>query len=228
MVKINDTITFSIQTSPALDDRFIGTDKSDTGNSADGEVVQFEFGDVLALLGDAGTDSPVMRSGWHPYDMVLAGDGADGLIYSATGSSGIYDVNFTPDAGYDYRLEFENIGHDSGVARDLYLSVTGTTTAVSTTTIVSAVASNGNVFGFIEFTAPGAATRLHKMRAIVIGGTAYYNPSGGFLSGETSWDKLICYATEEAIATINLDWAAGRGFVDGKIRLMRRRNYLGS
>jgi len=48
MAKINDTTTFP-NTTPALDDHVIGTDVSDTGNDANGEVVTFLLSDILAL-----------------------------------------------------------------------------------------------------------------------------------------------------------------------------------
>ena len=223
MVKINDTTSFP-NTTPALSDHVPGTDVSNVGNSADGETVTFLLSAIATLFADTSTGTPIDESAWHPYDAATAGDGNDGMLFDYSVDGIVYSVSFTPEAGYDYRLEFEDIGHDSGVARDLYLDVTGTTTAVSTYTLSSSVAANGNVFGFIEFTSPGDVTRVHHVRGSIIGGTAYYNPSGGFV-GAGSWARLIGYATDEAIATINLDWAAGRGFVGGKIWLLRRRNY---
>lgn len=49
MAKINDTTTFP-NTIPALTDFVIGTDVSDTGNSADGEVVTFRFTDIFDII----------------------------------------------------------------------------------------------------------------------------------------------------------------------------------
>jgi len=48
MVKINDTTTFPL-TAPASGDFVIGTDISDTGNSADGEVVNFTLQSIADL-----------------------------------------------------------------------------------------------------------------------------------------------------------------------------------
>lgn len=48
MAKINDTVTYP-NTTPALTDHVIGTDVSNTSNSADGEVVTFLLSDILAL-----------------------------------------------------------------------------------------------------------------------------------------------------------------------------------
>lgn len=49
MAKINDTTTFP-NTLPALNDHVIGTDVSDVGNSADGEVVTFKFEDIFDII----------------------------------------------------------------------------------------------------------------------------------------------------------------------------------
>lgn len=48
MAKINDTTTFPL-TAPASGDFVIGTDISDTGNSADGEVVNFTLQSIADL-----------------------------------------------------------------------------------------------------------------------------------------------------------------------------------
>ena len=49
MSKINNTQAFPV-TDPAMDDMVIGTDVSDTGNSSDGETVNFKLNDILDLL----------------------------------------------------------------------------------------------------------------------------------------------------------------------------------
>jgi len=56
MAKINNTTTFPI-TAPALDDIVLGTDVSDTGNSADGETVNFKLDDIRKLAALSTADS---------------------------------------------------------------------------------------------------------------------------------------------------------------------------
>lgn len=54
MARINNTTTFP-NTTPALNDHVIGTDVSNTSNSADGETVTFLLSDIVALGTSAGT-----------------------------------------------------------------------------------------------------------------------------------------------------------------------------
>ena len=63
MAKINDTTTFPI-TAPALDDIVLGTDVSDTGNSADGETVNFKMDDILKLGGFRGVQLFTSSGTW--------------------------------------------------------------------------------------------------------------------------------------------------------------------
>jgi len=63
MAKINDTTTFP-NTTPALDDFVIGTDVSDTGNSADGEVVTFTFDAITKLGGFKGVQVFTSSGTW--------------------------------------------------------------------------------------------------------------------------------------------------------------------
>jgi len=63
MAKINNTTTFPI-TAPALDDILLGTDVSDTGNSADGETVNFRMDDILKLGGFRGVQLFTSSGTW--------------------------------------------------------------------------------------------------------------------------------------------------------------------
>jgi hypothetical protein len=77
MVKINDTTAFP-NTTPADDDHVIGTDISNTSNSADGETVTFTIGSIagsmkLIASADASGDSTLDFTGFDSsrYDAYL-------------------------------------------------------------------------------------------------------------------------------------------------------------
>lgn len=95
MAKINDTTTFP-NTAPALTDHVIGTDVSDTGNSADGEVVTFLLSDILALAGVATTKNLFGSGAVSSVDFDVTGyDGARFVIQARyTGATtGTVQVN---------------------------------------------------------------------------------------------------------------------------------------
>lgn len=70
MAKINDTTTYP-NTTPALTDHVIGTDVSDTGNDANGEVVTFTFQGLMDLF---------EANGAAPASFISSGTFADARI----------------------------------------------------------------------------------------------------------------------------------------------------
>ena len=63
MAKINNTTNYP-NTPPALTDHVIGTDVSDTGNSADGETVTFKLDEILKLGGFRGVQLFTSSGTW--------------------------------------------------------------------------------------------------------------------------------------------------------------------
>lgn len=93
MAKINDTTTFP-NTTPALDDFVIGTDVSDTGNSADGEVVTFTLDAITKLGGFKGVQVFTSSGTWTRSTGVnnvlvfVTGGGGGSTVGTYTGGSG--------------------------------------------------------------------------------------------------------------------------------------------
>jgi len=102
MAKINDTTTFP-NTTPALDDFVIGTDVSDTGNSADGEVVTFTLDAITKLGGFKGIQVFTSSGTWtRPTGVnnVLVfvtggGGGGGGGTYGGAGGTAIKRLSVT-------------------------------------------------------------------------------------------------------------------------------------
>ena len=220
MVKINDTTSFP-NTTPALSDHVPGTDVSNTGNSADGETVTFLLSAIATLFADTSvTGMPIDESAWHPYDAATVDDGNDGMLFDYSVDGVITSISFTPSAGYDYRLVFENFGHNHTSSRDAELNVTGTSTAATSFTVESTVGVGGKIYGFIELFAPADLTTVKQ----VVYGSGL-NLSAGSFGGVGLSQQLLRYATEEAVATVELRWTANYGMNSGKVWLLRRRNY---
>lgn len=218
MVKINDTTSFP-NTAPALSDHVPGTDVSNTANSADGETVTFLMSAIATLLADTSvTGMPINEAAWHPYDAVTVGDGNDGVLWDDTVSA--QTVSFTPEAGYDYRLVIERVGHNSASNQNMQLRVTGTSTAQTSFDVYTTVPLNGKVDAFVELFAPADLTTL-KQAAFASG----LNMSAGSFTDTGIEQRVLRYSTEEAAATVELGWTNSRGLDGGKIWLLRRRNY---
>jgi len=105
MARINNTTTFPI-TTPAAADMLIGTDVSDTTNSADGETVNFTAGSIADLA---------FTTGWHPYNKTSVEDTDDGLIYSFAVDGAVSQIT-TPDfsLGYEYAVFLDAIEGPGG------------------------------------------------------------------------------------------------------------------
>lgn len=112
MARINNTTTFPI-TAPASDDLVIGTDVSDTTNSADGETVNFKFSDILGL-------SPTATE----FVQVYEPDGTSSSVDFALPDSAVFG---------GVVFELAGIGHGSGTDRDLTMrfSTDGGSTFIS-------------------------------------------------------------------------------------------------
>lgn len=93
MAKINDTTTFP-NTTPALDDFVIGTDVSDTGNSADGEVVTFTLDAITKLGGFKGVQVFTSSGTWTRPTGVN-----NVLVFVTGGGGGSNDANYTGGSG---------------------------------------------------------------------------------------------------------------------------------
>jgi hypothetical protein len=65
--------------------------------------------DNPTAISEGSTDAPVNQTGWHPYDMVNVGDGADGEFYdfSVDGTSAAISSPAFED-GYEYALVLED------------------------------------------------------------------------------------------------------------------------
>ena len=88
MAKINNTTNYP-NTPPALTDHVIGTDVSDTGNSADGETVTFKLDDILKLGGFRGVQLFTSSGTWTK----PAGCNAVFVFITGAGAGGTDDAD---------------------------------------------------------------------------------------------------------------------------------------
>lgn len=225
MAKITDTTTYP-NTTPAMDDHVIGTDVSDTGNSADGEVVTFKLSDILDTLG--------FIFKWHPYDMEAVADGADGVIwdYSVDGATNSIETPTFED-GWEYALLFEDFvvtntvspGTDVEATIALYKATDGAYQTVDVNNL-----DHGQPYrGILAVPECRVASYHHSVQSQ--GGVyrsfnaAYdaFNKGSWFSAGE---GNTFVDSTLQVINSLRLTFDSINNASGGKVKLLRRREFL--
>lgn len=71
--------------------------------------------DNAIAIAEGADGAPVVRAGWHPYDLSNVGDSDDGEIYSFGTDGSVASVE-TPDFedGYEYAIHFRNLVSNEG------------------------------------------------------------------------------------------------------------------
>jgi hypothetical protein len=164
--------------------------------------------------------APQVLEGWHPYDMVTAGDGADGIIWTGgvdaniTNASGKETPNF--EDGYDYAILFNQVGVPS-VFTNVYLVLDfyGATTAsyFESYTHDQSIVLRSDDYWF-EFVTPTRFVLEYHSGLFVGPGT-----NGVVVKRSTTAQKI-------GKMRIRVSTSASAGINTGTIRLYRRRNYI--
>lgn len=209
MAKINDTTTFP-NTNPAFDDFVIGTDVSDTGNSADGEVVTFTF--------DAIRDLMALSNTWHPYDRTTISGSEDGVIYDSAVDGSVSTIE-SPDfeSGYEYMFRFDRVGASStGGTLRYEMYVDGTASYSSVYTLSRALTSTRFAYGDLIIPKPKASLYAHEAYSYLLDSTTI-----GYVSVTP---ERVSYnlASPFTVGKIRFSLSAQQ-FNSGKIYMFRRR-----
>lgn len=216
MVKINDTTTFP-NTTPAPTDHVIGTDVSDTGNSADGEVVTFLLSDIANLN---------LRSSWHPYDLTSPTGSETGTIYDFSVDGAVASVESpTFEDGYEYAFVFDGVS-SSAAATEFRMSLYRDTDAAYFTDIAIITGfstADTNMQGIIACEFPRLSKYVHKTQWISEG-HAFRVGSGAIVTSsgtEASFED----ATKQTVSKARFRFDTGN--IDaGTIQMLRRREFL--
>lgn len=216
MVKINDQTTFP-ETTPAPDDHTIGTDISDTGNSADGEVVTFALGDIANLN---------IRSSWHPYDRTSPTGTETGEIYDFTTDGAVASVESpTFEDGYEYAFVFDGISC-SATPSSLNISLYRDTDAAYFTdsAIMSGLSfADEGVHGVLQVEFPRLSKYVHGTRWISEGHAL--RTATGAVTVSTGTEAKFSDGTKQTVSKARFQFNTGN--IDaGNIYMLRRREFL--
>lgn len=209
MAKINDTTTYP-NTPPALDDHVIGTDVSDTANSADGESVTFKYSDVADLF--------ALQHTWHPYNRVIAAGTQDGVIYDSAVDGTVASVE-SPDfeAGYEYMFYFDQVTGTSGATLQfqMYRDDTAAYESITAVTGITVTVGQG-IWGGVTIPKPKFSRYVHELVADL---RINQSTGGGDHVTLTNGYRVSARWTNGKVKFL---WSAG-SINNGKIYMFRRR-----
>lgn len=108
----------------------------------------------LLAVAEGAPGSPIVQSGWHPYNLSEAGGSQDGLIYKNAVDGDVSEF-FTPvfDPGYEYRVFFEKLDLDFFGQPDAAIFVDARAISDSNYYRVATLLP-GPTSGFLEFKRP--------------------------------------------------------------------------
>jgi hypothetical protein len=164
------------------------------------------------------TGSPVLSTGWHPYNMANVGDG-NGAFYdfSVHGlQSSAESPNF--EDGYEYALVFSGLAHNNSPSAQFNIEIyKETDAAYATAAGVASANQNAPLFGVLRL----PFCRLENYAMTAVWETAAAAGSGG----STATDVEVTDTTAQKIGKIRLAPVSG-SFSAGRIILARRRCFL--
>jgi hypothetical protein len=198
-----------------------------------GKAIRSEQGLMLAgntiAMALMKTGSPVILANWHPYNMVTAGDGATGEIWSHAVDGAVSEIE-TPDfdAGYEYQVNFQDVSNSAGSATLRVEAYFLTSSAYSTAIDILALPGspvNMRLSGFLDILRAFDADRTH-VAPFVIGGsnTTASGLEGGSNPPGASGAVLFSHATAQRIGRMKVSISTGT-MNGGRVRLFRRKTY---
>lgn len=171
-------------------------------------------------ISEGSTNAPVNQTQWHPYDMVLVGDGNDGKFYdfAVDGASSAIETPAFAD-GYEYAIRFLNfsISATNTVSVEIYSATDGTWVTLDSASLNATY----SCVGFIEIRLPRvAANGWGGFWAVSLSDTT----GGAVMSGATTADAVGSTRSKVSKARVAI---AGGGAADaGSLYLYRRREFV--
>lgn len=200
------------------------TEEYDVGAPATSNHFERWFRNVVAACQGA-LGAPVIAPGWHPYDMVTAGDGSTGEIWSFAADglvSTITSPNF--EDGYEYRFMFNSISRGAGLVDDVTIEFYRETSAAwsgASSTIVSFSDSGDIISLIIEIPQPRVVS---KICFALITTASNQSPVDGIYPGGQV--VITCSnSTAQKIRNIRVQVGGGVNFDAGAAYMERRLTY---
>jgi hypothetical protein len=170
--------------------------------------------DNVPATAEGATNSPVMVSGWHPYDMVNVSDGNDGKVYDFSVDGAVTALEITIDAGFEYRVVFHDIAHNSGASNRSFLVDVYQANAASYANLLTSTntgTTGDDADGWFDLYHPRlTASNYASMQGIV-----------GFSSG-TDLSAHAAIGTSEYVSKLRLRFSSDDSWKSGVVYVYRR------
>ncbi|MBL3560998.1 hypothetical protein [Rhodovulum sulfidophilum] len=181
------------------------------GRAVDGRALR----DNPVAIAEGSASAPIVAAGWHPYDMVNVGDGADGLFWdhSVAGNQRYVETPAFED-GYEYMLKIEGMkwegfGNKHPTVKG-YVEQTGR--------FASAMRMSGEV---------SPSTGFYVMIRLLFPRvpSPFFCIEGKVPSGQI--DSSTLGGNDRTVSKAEISWADGDTDIRaGKMYLYRRREYI--
>lgn len=178
--------------------------------------------DNPAAIAEGDPSAPVNRSGWHPYDKVTNGDAFVGTIYSFAVDGTVATLT-TPDFedGYEYQIQFENVGTSFGATDDLQINVYRATSAAYSgvgTIFVDVITS---IKGALAIYRPRQTLNCHFIESVISGDL---NTNTVVTGAPEALFYKISHTTAQKVLKLRFSWVSG-SINAGKIYMHRRKAF---
>jgi hypothetical protein len=173
-----------------------------------------------AAISESSPDAPVVRVGWHPYDMTYIGDGATGLIYNATTVATIESPDFVD--GFEYRFYLRGLSIGATDAINFRIALYRQTAAAYSdpvTLIASVDPGQLRMSGHIDVQRPRDTTNAH----IVTKSASRHNtPANEVITlGNADGSVAVTHSTAQKVLRARFSLSSGN-FTTGQILMYRR------
>lgn len=180
------------------------------------QPVMVAFRDDPIAISEGSPGSPVARTGWHPYDMLNVGDGADGEIYDFAVDGAVSSIETPAFAdGYEYILYINGLT-PAGATDTMTIHGYRETDAAYGIYDTSATMGSNTHYGNCQFSLPRQLRTSHAADLNLYGITPTNLFSGA--------DACLYDATLQKISKAKITISAST-FSAGKAHLYRRREF---
>lgn len=187
-------------------------------------ILFFRLRDNPEAIALGAQGAPHLIAGWWPFDEVAVGDSVTGgLVYDHT-VDGNTNTIILPDfeAGFDYRIVFDRVGHNSGESIPINLSFFGQTAGTWGTAI--AVATGASIARWQVVVDIGEPMAV-KLGCAAVGFGASAGTGNDVSAGMSPVGGVHRYTTAQSRLRGRLTTAAPANIVAGRIHLLRRTCY---
>jgi hypothetical protein len=173
-------------------------------------------------IAEGSTGAPYVAAGWHPYDGVSVGDGADGVIYDFSVDGAVASVESPAFAdGYEYRFLFDAVSTSNvaggGADCDFLFALFRETSAAYASGAVLGVSTStsANFTGSVYVDIPRKIRKSH-----FISGN-YAEDSSNATAVSDAVGVVVKHTTAQKISKAKFSWESGN--LDAGVIVMQRR-----